>query len=207
MKTLTVLVLLLAASIPAAAQSPGDALIARMIANTAGVRTYTASVHTEAAVHAFLTINPSLDGTYYHKEPDQNKVVYTSGMPIVAAQFSKLYPHIDSPSIWKSRYAVSVEGDANGVTTFKLVPRAHGRVDHIDAKVDDRTADLQSLRWNYSDGGYAQTQLTYSRVQGYPLVTAQSGKVEVPHYSAEFSSKFSGFKLNVDIPDSVFAEN
>ncbi|MFN2448611.1 MAG: hypothetical protein ABR508_02290 [Candidatus Baltobacteraceae bacterium] len=207
MKTFAVLLLLLLAAVPAGAQSPSDALIAHMIANVDGVRTYTAAVHTNASVHAFISLNPSLDGMYYHKEPDRNKVVYTSGMPFVAQQFSKLYPHIDSAAIWKAKYVVSVEGDSGGFTTFKLVPRLRGRIDHIDAKVDDRSANLTSQRWNYGDGGYAQTDLTYSMVQGHPLVTAQSGKVEVPKYSAEFSSTFKDFKINVAIPDSVFAEN
>ena len=207
MKHLAAAVLLLAMAAPAGAQTSSDALIARMSANMNGVKTYTATVHTDASVHAFLTLNPSMDGTYYHKEPDQNKVVYTSGMPIVAQQFSKLYPHIDSASVWKEKYTISVESSANGQTTFKLVPRKQGRVDHIDAKVDDRTAELVSLRWNYSDGGYASTDLTYTNVQGHELISGQTGKVDVPHYSAEFSSKFSDFKLNVAIPDSVFAEN
>lgn len=207
MKFLGLLSLLALLAAPAAAQSPSDALIARMIANLDGVKSYTAAMHTDATVHAFLTLSPSLEGTYYHKEPDLNKVVFTSGMPFVAKQFSKLYPHIDSPAIWKSKYDISVESGDAATTTFKLVPRIHGRIDHIDAKVDNHTAELSSLRWNYTDGGYASTDLHYSSVQGHPLVTSQTGAVNVPHYSAEFNSTFKDFKLNVAIPDSVFAEN
>ncbi len=207
MKYLGVLSLIALLAAPAAAQSPSDALIARMIANVDGVRTYTASMHTDASIHAFLTLSPSLQGTYYHKEPDRNKVVFTSGLPFVAQQFSKLYPHIDSPSVWKDKYFITVENSDNGDTTFKLVPRKQGRVDHIDAKVDERTAELVSLRWNYTDGGYASTDLAYKAVQGHPMIASQTGKVEVPHYSAEFKSQFSDFKINVSIPDSIFAEN
>ena len=85
-------------------------------------------------------LSPSLDGTLYHKEPSLNKIVFTSGLPFMAKQFSKVYPEVESPSRWSQIYAISTESDDGGATMLKLVPRKHGRVDHIDAKIDDKTA-------------------------------------------------------------------
>jgi hypothetical protein len=191
---------------PVLAQSPSGSvtLMQRMVDQSQAVQSYTASVHADIAMHSFPFLSPSLDGTYYHKEPSRNKIVFTSGLPFIAKEFSKVYPQVESPSRWDDVYVVSMESDDSGYTTFKLVPRKHGRIDHIDAKVDDRTAEVMSLRWNYNDGGYATLDQIYTAVEGHLLVTAQSGHFEVPHYNADMKSTFSDFKLNAAIPDSVF---
>ncbi len=182
-----------------------SAVLQRLIASTDGVRSYTASVHADIALRTFPFLSPSLDGTFYHKEPSRNKIVFTSGLPFIAKQFSKVYPEVESPSRWTQIYQISTESDAGGFTALKLVPRKHGRIDHIDAKIDDKTAELVSLRWNYNDGGYATLDQSYGNIQGHELVTEQTGHVEVPHYTADLKSTFSGFKINANIPDSVFA--
>lgn len=186
--------------------SPND-LISRMSAAEAGVRSYTASVHADIAMHSFPYLSPSLDGTYYHKEPSKNKIVFTSGLPFIAKQFSKVYPEVASPAEWFDKYYVSLENADATFATLKLVPRKRGRIDHIDAKIDERTADLVELRWNYNDGGYATLDQTYGVVDGHRLVTQQTGHFEVPHYDADLKSTFTAFKINASIPDSVFADN
>ncbi len=199
--------MLVSALLPAAAQDPSISdVISRMVAAD-NVRSYTASVHADIAMHSFPFLSPSLDGTYYHKEPSKNKIVFTSGLPFIAKQFSKVYPEVESPANWMKKYSVSLETQDAQYTTLKLVPRKHGRIDHIDAKIDNATADLVQLRWNYNDGGYATLNQTYSVVDGHRLVTAQSGHFEVPHYNADLKSTFTAFKINASIPDSIFADN
>lgn len=195
---------------PAFARSdaPGasaGSLLQRMIAESGSVKSYTASVHADVAMHTFPYLSPSLDGTYYHKEPSKNKIVFTSGLPFIAKQFSKVYPEVESPSRWQQIYVISSEGDDGSFTTLKLVPRKHGRIDHIDAKIDDKTAEVVSMRWNYNDGGYATLQQTYGDVDGHRLVTQQTGHFEVPHYNADLKSTFSNFKIDAAIPDSIFS--
>lgn len=192
----------------ARAQLPPSAaaMLQRAAAVSGTVRSYTASVHADVALRTFPYLSPSLDGTYYHKEPSSNKIVFTSGLPFIAKQFSKIYPEVPSPSLWQQLYEVSVENDDAGVTTLKLVPKKHSRIDHIDARLDDKTAEVLSLRWTYNDGGYALLDQTYGEVAGHTLVTGQSGHVEVPHWTADLKSTFSNFKLNANIPDSVFAK-
>lgn len=200
--------LLAGAMMPAHAQSssPSD-LVRRMVTAEDSVRSYTASVHADIAMHSFPFLSPSLDGTYYHKEPSKNKIVFTSGLPFIAKQFSKVYPEVASPAQWFDKYYVSVENADGAYATLKLVPRKHGRIDHIDAKIDEQTADLVQLRWNYNDGGYAMLDQTYGVVDGHRLVTQQTGHFEVPHYNADLKSTFTAFKINASIPDSVFADN
>jgi hypothetical protein len=180
-------------------------LLTRMIAQSGTVKSYTASVHADVAMHTFPFLSPSLDGTYYHKEPSKNKIVFTSGLPFIAKQFSKVYPEVESPSRWQQIYVISSEGDDGAFTTLKLVPRKHGRIDHIDAKIDDKSAEIVSMRWNYNDGGYATLDQTYGDVGGHRLVTQQTGHFEVPHYNADLKSTFSNFKIDAAIPDSIFS--
>jgi hypothetical protein len=198
------------ALIPAAAQSTQAptviSIINRMVAADT-VRSYTASVHADIAMHSFPFLSPSLDGTYYHKEPSKNKIVFTSGLPFIAKQFSKVYPEVESPTNWLQKYEISVEGQDAGYTTLKLIPKKHSRIDHIDAKIADATADLVELRWNYNDGGYATLDQTYSVIDGHRLVTQQTGHFEVPHYNADLKSTFTAFKINADIPDAIFNSN
>jgi hypothetical protein len=188
------------------AVSAPASLMQRMIALDGSVRSYTASIHADVTMHTFPFLNSSLDGTFYHQEPSMNKIVFTSGVPFIANAFSTIYPRIDSTSQWQRTYVVSIAGDTRGSTTFKLVPRKRGRIDHIDAVVDDKTAQLRSLQWNYSDGGYAVLNQTYGDVSGHELVTRQTGHLDVPHYDADLQSTFSHFKLNVAIPPSVFRQ-
>ncbi len=183
--------------------APAD-LVDRAGALADDVRSYTATVHADVALHTFPYLSPSLDGTYYHKVPNKNKVVFTSGLPFIAKQFSKVYPEVPSPSQWRDLYVITIEGDDGTATTFSLVPKKQGRIDHIDAKVDDKTAEVLSMRWNYNDGGYALLNQQYGDVQGHRLVTGRSGHFDTPHYNADMKSTFSGFKVNVNIPDSVF---
>jgi hypothetical protein len=180
-------------------------LLSRMVAQSSSLQTYTASVHADVAMHTFPFLSPSLDGMYYHKEPSMNKIVFTSGLPFMAKEFSKVYPEVESPSRWNEIYLISSEGDDSNFTTLKLIPRKHSRIDHIDAKIDDKTAEVVSLRWTYNDGGFATLDQTYSSIQGHLLVTQQTGHFEVPHYDADLKSTFSNFKINTPIPDSVFA--
>ncbi len=155
-------------------------------------------------MHSFPYLSANISGAYYHKEPSKDKIVFTSGLPFIAKQFSNVYPHVESPSRWHDVYDISVERDDGTYTTFKLVPRSPGSIDHIDAKVGDASGELAQLRWNYSGGGYATLNQTYSKVGAYRLVTRETGHFEDPNYNADLTSTFSNFKVNVAIPDSIF---
>lgn len=187
------------------ASTNSDQLLQRLSSANSGLRSYTAAVSADVVMHSFPYLSAHVSGMYYHKEPSKDKVVFTSGLPFIAKQFSNVYPHVESPARWRDVYDISVERDDGTYTTFKLVPRNHGRIDHIDAKVGDRTAELAQLRWNYVDGSYATLNQTYGKVGAYRLVTRESGHFENPDYNADLSSTFGNFKVNVAIPDSVFS--
>lgn len=204
MRTVLVWIALIALGIPGSqARAAGD-LLARMAALNPSLRTFTATMHATVALKSFPFLNVQLVGTYYHKEPDQNKVVFSSGVPAVAQQFDKLYANIESPSRWQEVYSVTLVSDDGATTTFRLVPNKRGNVDHIEAKADDRTATVESMRWTYDNGGYAEMHNRYGRVNGNVVVMSQTGHVQEPGYTADITSTIDNYNINVPISDGVF---
>jgi len=200
---LWVAALALATLSPAAAS---EDLLARMASVNPNLHAFTATMHANVALKSFPFLSAQLVGTYYHKEPDKNKVVFTSGVPGMAQQFDKLYAHIESPAQWPQVYAVTTVSDDGTTTTLKLVPRKPGNVERIDAKVSDKTATLQWMRWNYANGGYAEMTDRYGVVEGNTVVTSQTGHVEEPGYTADITSTIDNYKFNPPLSDSIFAE-
>ena len=181
-----------------------DALVKRMAQVNSGLQSYTATAHVDIALHTFPYLSPGLDGNYYYKAPDKQALVFNT-VPVIAQQFQKVYPRLDPPATWPSLYNVSVVGGDANVTTLRLVPKRHGRVEHLDVRVENATALASSFTWTYDDGGSVSFDQQYAHVQGDYLIKSQTGKVDLPSYKADVTSTFSNFKVNVPVPDSVFA--
>jgi hypothetical protein len=179
-------------------------LLARMAAVNPNLHSFTATMHAHVMMKSFPFLSADLVGTYYYEEPDKNKVVFTGGVPVVAQQFDRLYAHIESPSQWQDLYVVTTVSDDGRTSVLKLVPRKRGNVEHIDATVDDKSATVTSMRWNYDNGGYAEMSNRYGRVEGNLVVNSQSGHVEEPGYVADITSTIGDYKINPTLPDSVF---
>lgn len=180
-------------------------LLARMAEVNPNLHAFTATMHAHVVMKSFPFLSADLEGTYYYKEPDKNKVVFTSGVPLVAQQFDKLYAHVDSPSQWQDKYVVTALSDDGTSARFRLVPRKRGNVEEVDATADDKTATVTSMRWRYQNGGYAELTNRYGRVDGNFVVESQSGHVEEPGYVADITSTIGGYKINPTLPDGIFA--
>ena len=144
-------------------------------------------------------------GHLYFKAPDRNKVVFTSGVPVVASQFDKLYAHVEPPAAWRRLYDIVLVGNDGATATFHLIPRKQGNVERIDVTADDRTATVTAMRWNYRNGGYAEMTDKYASQNGNLLVVAQTGHISEPGYIADVTLTIDAYKINPAIPDGVFA--
>jgi hypothetical protein len=193
------------AAVPGSGGVANGDLYKRMLAVNGDVHTYRANVHVDIAMKSFPFISPSLDGNVYFQQPDRQAVVFDT-MPALASQFKKIYPNVDAPSRWIQIYDVALVGDENGVTTFRLVPKKNGRVDHLDVRVDDGTATIRGYTWNYNDGGAVTFDQTFKSVGRDYLVDTQNGHVDLPSYKADIVSNFSNYQLNVALPGGVFEE-
>jgi hypothetical protein len=181
-------------------------LISRMAAVNPNLHSYSATMHAHVALASFPFLSTDIVATYYHKDPDKNKLAITSGLPMIAQNFSQLYPQIEPPSRWESLYSITVSGQDGTTVHLELVPRTPGNVTSIDVAVDEATATIRSSRWNYTNGGWASLDEQYGQVQGNMLVTSQSGHVEEPNYKGDVTATLSGYQLNPDLPDSLFSQ-
>jgi hypothetical protein len=197
--------IVIAAACAGTTLADGD-LLARMSAVNPDLHSYTAQLHAHVALTSFPFIATDLAGTYYHKDPDLDKLDITSGLPGMAKQFSKLYPHIEPAARWKTVFDVSVASQTDSQTVFKLMPRKHGNVDHIDATVDNKTATVSAMRWNYNNGGWATMNNTYSSIDGHVVISAQSGHVEEPSYKGNITSTLDQYVFNPKLSDDLFKD-
>jgi outer membrane lipoprotein-sorting protein len=202
---LFVLALVFAAgSAPSLAETGNaDEVYARMQKVNANLNSYTASLHVDTAMHSFPFISPTLDGTAYFKRPDKSAVVFDT-VPALASQFKKIYPQDEPPSEWPQMYEVTPVSDDGTVSTFRLVRKKNGRIDHVDVKADDKTATVTSRTYFYKDGGSISWQQSYDVIDGNYVVKSQTGKIDIPHYNADVTSTYHNYKLNVAVPDKVF---
>lgn len=181
-------------------------LLGRMAAVNPNLHAFSATLNAHVVMRSFPFLTADLVGTYYYEEPDKNKVVFTSGVPLVAQQFDKLYAHIESPKKWSALYDVTLLSDDGKTASFKLVPRKPGNVEEIDATADDETATVTSMRWNYTNGGYAEMTNRYGRVDGNLVVESQTGHVVEPGYSADLTSTIGSYKINPTLPGGLFQQ-
>jgi hypothetical protein len=203
---LTAPLFFLLAVAPGGAQTTGDAaaVYARMQRVNAGLHSYEADLHVDVQTHGFPYISPSLDGKAYYEEPDRTAVVFDT-VPALASQFKKVLPQLEPPSEWSRVYDVTPLSDDGTTSQFRLVRKKNGRIDHVDVAVDDKTATVTSMSYVYKDGGSISFDQTYVLIGGNYVVKSQTGKVDIPHYSADVASSFTNYRLNVKIDEKVFA--
>ena len=189
--------------VPASAQ---DDLYARMQRVNTGLNTYQADVTVAIKMNSFPYLSPTLEGKAYYKKPDKNAVQFQS-VPALAGQLKKVVGQMEPPFDWPKLYEVTKNSDDGSVAMFKLVRKKNGRIDHVDVKVDDKTATVSEMTYFYKDdGGTIKFTNTYDQIAGNYLVRAQTGKVDIPHYNADISSTFANYKINVPVDDAVFKD-
>ncbi len=200
--------LLAAVALLGAAASPEEStpLYERMQQVNSGLRTYQADVTVAIETHGPPFISPTLSGKYYFKRPDKTAVVFET-IPLIANQAKHVVAQMEPPAEWPQIYHVQQTGDDGTTATFRLVRKKNGRIDHVDVKVDDKSATVAGMTYFYKDGGSIAFTQTYSDINGNYVVKTQNGKVDIPHYNADVTSTFANYKLNVPVDDKVFDQN
>ncbi len=196
---------LAAPSVPVSAQ---DDLFARMQHVNNGLNTYQADVTVAIKMNTFPYLSPTLEGKAYYKRPDKNAVQFQS-VPALAGQLKKVVGQMEPPSDWPKLYEYTKSSDDGSIAMFKLVRKKNGRIDHVDVKVDDKTATVTEMTYVYKEsegGGSIKFTNTYDQINGNYLVKVQTGKIDIPHYNADVSSTFANYKINVPVNDAVFKD-
>jgi hypothetical protein len=195
-----------APSPPAAAGATDADLYARMQHVNSDLQSYQADVTVAIQLHTFPFLSPTLEGKAYYKRPDKTAVQFQT-VPALAGQLKKVVGQMEPPSDWPKLYDVTPTGDDGTTASFKLVRKKNGRIDHVDVKVEDKTATVTEMTYFYKDdGGTIRFNNKYDQIGGNFVVKQQTGKVDVPHYNADINSSFANYKINVPVDDKVFTE-
>jgi hypothetical protein len=191
-------------SLPASAQ---EDLYARMQRVNSGLSSYQADVTVAIKMNTFPYLSPTLEGKAYYKRPDKTAVTFQS-VPALAGQLKKVVGQMEPPSDWPKLYEVTKTSDDGSVAMFKLVRKKNGRIDHVDVKVDNKTATVSEMTYFYKDdGGTIKFSNVYDQLSGNYVVKQQTGKVDIPHYNADISSTFANYKINIPVSDKIFQDS
>jgi hypothetical protein len=184
-----------------------DSKIRAMQRVNSNLASYDADVTVAILTHGPPFISPTLRGKVYFKKPDRYAIVFDT-VPFIAQQAKHLVAQIEPPAEWPGVYDVKLIGNDGTMATFRLVRKKTGRIDHVDVKVDDKTATIRAMAYFYRDNGgtIAFTQ-SYEQVgDNEYVVKEQKGKVDIPHYNADVTTTFSNYRLNVSVPDTVLGQ-
>jgi len=191
---------------PPASVAGASAVYERMQRVNTGLTSYTASLKLDIVSHSFPYLSPKLTGTAYYKRPNKNAIHFDQ-VPALADKFQSVYPQIEPPAEWSAIYVVTPLSDDGVNSTFKLVRRKNGRIDHIDVKVDDKTATVATMTWFYKEdagGGSISLNQEYVPIGANYVVKSATGHVDIPKFNADIVSAFTDYKINVAIADRVF---
>lgn len=177
-----------------------------MAAQSASLRSYTARVKFDVQIHSFIDLRPTLHATYYFKKPDKAKLVFDS-LPFGAEQFKNLNASLATPATWAAEYdvAFATQPASDGPWVLALVPKKEGNLERVLVTVDRSSYGVIKTEWKYRNGGTIRVAQRNERIGGYLLPRSQVADFALPSYSAHAVSSYDEYKINVDIPDSVFA--
>ena len=115
-------------------------------------------------------------------------------------------PTLQTAAMWPRYYEIRVDGDDGAATAFHLVPiDSKSALASIDVTVNDATGYMTRLRFVNRNGPEVTTEQTYAEVDRHAVIVAQSGETHGGGYKADVTTAFTGYQINVPVPESVFA--
>ena len=131
-------------------------------------------------------------------------------VPPLAKGFDHMFTDAGDPSSWEKRFAISYVGErefeGRQDIELRMVQRVRGMIDHETALVDPNTWAIDSLRYDYYNGGHITMTQTFREVGGYSVLTEQHAEVAIPYARAVINGSYTDYKTNVAIDDTVFTK-
>jgi hypothetical protein len=199
--------------IPAVAANdhPTDpaAILAKVEERNPSLNTYQGRMHVDLRLTSFPFLRQRLDGTTYYKKPSNYEVVFDK-VPALAKGFDKMFTDIGDPSSWERRFHITYEGerDYNGRQDIelRLVQRIRGMIDHETVLIDPHAWSIDSIRYDYYNGGHITMTQTFRDVAGYSMLAEQNAEIAIPYAKAVAHGVYTDYRTNVAIDDSVFTK-
>ena len=207
-------VLLAFSAVPASAveaERPTDpaTILARVEERNPTLSSYQGRMHVDLRMTSFPFIRQHLDGTTYYKRPSNYEVVFDR-VPALARGFDKMFTDIGDPANWEKRFVITYVGEheykGRQDLELRLVQRVRGMIDHETVLVDPEAWTIDSIRYDYYNGGHITMTQTFREVGGYSMLAEQNAEIAIPYAKAVAHGTYSDYKTNVAVDDSVFTK-
>lgn len=193
----------------AAPEHPTDpaVILSRVIERNPSLGSYEGRLRVDVRMTSFPFYRTHLDGTTYFKRPANYEVVFDH-VPRLARGFDKMFTDVGDPSGWAKRFAITYAGDApfgeRSDIALRMVQRVRGMIDHETVLVDPQTWTIDSIRYDYYNGGHITMTQAFANVGGYVMVVEQTAEIKIPYASAVAHGTYSDYKTNVALDDTLF---
>ncbi len=195
----------------AAAPIPTDpsAIVARVVERNPDLSSYEGRMHVDLKLTSFPFISRHFDASTYFKRPANYEVVFDR-VPTYASGFAKLFTDVGDPTNWERRFRISFAGeqDVRGHrdVVLRLVQRVRGMIDHETVLIDPNAWAIDSIRYDYYNGGHVTMTQTFRQVGSYSLLAEQDAEIAIPHVRAVAHGTYTDYKTNVALDDAVFSK-
>jgi hypothetical protein len=199
----------LGVSAHAAPDRPTDpaVILERVVERNPSLGSYEGRLRVDVRMTSFPFFRTHLDATTYFKRPANYEVVFDR-VPRLARGFEKVFTDVGDPSGWEKRFAITYAGEApyDGRTdiALRMVQRVRGMIDHETVLVDPNAWTIDSIRYDYYNGGHITMNQAFGNVGGYVMVVEQTAEIAIPYASAVAHGTYSEYKTNVALDDAVF---
>ncbi|MBV8532080.1 MAG: hypothetical protein JO104_12250 [Candidatus Eremiobacteraeota bacterium] len=194
----------IAAATPAPSATASMALLARATDPNPTLNSYTASAQLSAQLRAVIPVNKTFPGKVYYLRP--NRKIEFQGVSGPLSKFKDLASTTPTYDQAMQQYAITPLGDNGTLSTYSCVPKkSGGRVKNVVVAINDRSALLDSVQWNYTNGGKLTFSQTYTNVGNFRLPAKATISARFPGYSVDGTLTFSNYAPNATVSPSVFA--
>jgi hypothetical protein len=185
------------------------AILSRVEERNPTLSSYQGRMHVDLRLTSFPFIRQHLDGTTYYKRPSNYEVVFDK-VPPLAKGFDKMFADVGDPAAWEKRFVVTYQGEreyqGRKDVELKLVQRVRGMIDHETVLIDPNAWTIDSIRYDYYNGGHITMTQTFREVGGYSMLAEQNAEIAIPYAKAVAHGTYSDYKTNVAVDDAVFTK-
>jgi len=184
-------------------------ILAKVVERNPSLSSYQGRMHVDLRLTSFPFIREHLDGTAYYKRPSNYEVVLDR-VPPLAKGFDRMFTDAGDASNWERRFVVSYVGERDfggrQDLELRLVQRVRGMIDHETVLVDPSNWTIDSIRYDYYNGGHITMTQTFRDVGGYSMLAEQHAEIAIPYARAVVYGSYTDYKTNVAIDDAVFTK-
>jgi hypothetical protein len=184
-------------------------ILAKVEQRNPSLSSYQGRMHVDLRMTTFPFLRQHLEGTTYFKRPSNYEVVFDK-VPPLAKGFDKMFTDVGDPASWERRFVVTYEGEhefeGRKDVQLRLVQRVRGMIDHETVLVDPNAWTIDSIRYDYYNGGHITMTQRFREVGGYSMLAEQDAEIAIPYAKAVAHGTYSDYKTNVAIDDAVFTK-